>query len=71
MERLRKIGIEMTKEEKLAHVLSEFKRIQFPDSETHSDEYWMEVEVRCDNATDHICDMDVWVGMMIKYIEEE
>lgn len=60
----------MTAEQKLQHVLSELKRVAFPDQQTNPSDYWMEVEVRCDNATDEICDTDVFHKNLIKFIEE-
>ena len=59
----------LTDQEKLAHVLSELKRVTLPDVNTESEEYWNEVGVRCDNATDTICDDDDFIKNLIMYIE--
>lgn len=61
-----------TDTEKLAHVLSELKRVAIPGSvnDAGDSDYWMEIQVRCDNATDEMVDADVFHKNLIKFIEE-
>jgi hypothetical protein len=61
----------MTPEDKLNHVLSELKRVRFPDEHIDAVGYWNMVEVECDNAADAICDNDLFVKNLIEYIEKK
>ena len=58
-----------TPEEILEHVLSELERVALPDEKTAKDDFWTAVEVRADNATCEICDTDVFIKNLIKYIQ--
>jgi hypothetical protein len=59
----------MNDSQKLAHVLTELKRVTLPDRITKPQEYWNAVEVRCDNATDEICEIDIFHKQLIQVIE--
>ena len=58
-------------QQKLDHVLKELKRVAFPDEGSDPEAYWNDVEVSRDNATDYICDMDIFIKNLITYIESE
>ena len=53
--------------QKLAHVLTELKRVALPDENDPG--YWNAVEVRCDNAVDEICGIDKFHKNLIEFIE--
>ena len=61
--------MKMTNDQKLDHVLSELKRVAFPDELTDPDGYWNMVEVYGDNSTDSACDTDLFIKNLIEFIE--
>lgn len=58
-----------TDKEKLDTILTRLQEAALPSEKTHQHTYWMEVECRCDNATDSICDYDEFIKQLIEYIE--
>jgi len=58
-----------TDKEKLKEVLKRLKTAAVPNEQEHYREYWLEIETRCDNATDAVCDYDQFIKQLIEYIE--
>jgi hypothetical protein len=52
---------------KLEIIRQELVSRQLPTDET---EYWNEVEISGDNATDYVCDMDNFIKQLIQIIDE-
>jgi len=59
----------MTNDQKLVWIWSELNEMKFADELAEPEEFWMDVESRCDNATDVIYEYDKMVKRMIDIIE--
>ena len=61
----------MTSDQKLVKIWTELNEMKFADELAEPEEFWMDIESRCDNATDVIYDMDAWVKKTIDLIESK
>lgn len=60
----------MNDAEKLAKIKEKLEPGIFPDEKTDPQGYWMEVQTRCDNATDVICDHDLFHKQLLEIIND-
>ena len=61
----------MTDAEVLDEIFQKLKSAVLVDEAANPDEYWMEVTVRCENATDFICDTYDFLKDLVRFIKTE